>query len=116
MTRRLLAGIGGLGAGAALVGVGGFAYGGRGTRQAAPTEPAAPLRDLPEVRSRGGLLEHTLTIAPARPVVGGRRLHLGKTVYHCRILPHEDNGMMGNLFINQPGTPGRPSHTSPGAA
>lgn len=23
----------------------------------------------------------------------------GKTVYHCHILPHEDNGMMGNVLI-----------------
>ncbi|KZM74665.1 multicopper oxidase family protein [Nocardia terpenica] len=23
----------------------------------------------------------------------------GKTVYHCHILPHEDNGMMGNILI-----------------
>lgn len=28
----------------------------------------------------------------------------GKTVYHCHILPHEDNGMMANLFIYPPGT------------
>jgi FtsP/CotA-like multicopper oxidase with cupredoxin domain len=24
----------------------------------------------------------------------------GKTVYHCHILPHEDNGMMGNVLID----------------
>lgn len=24
---------------------------------------------------------------------------VGKTVYHCHILPHEDNGMMGNVLI-----------------
>ena len=24
----------------------------------------------------------------------------GKTVYHCHILPHEDNGMMGNILID----------------
>ena len=28
----------------------------------------------------------------------------GKTVYHCHILPHEDNGMMANLYIYPPGT------------
>lgn len=28
----------------------------------------------------------------------------GKTVYHCHILPHEDNGMMANLYIFPPGT------------
>ncbi|GAU69278.1 blue copper oxidase CueO [Streptomyces sp. NBRC 110611] len=40
----------------------------------------------------------------------------GKTVYHCHILPHEDNGMMGNLLINPPpGTPGNPSRAG-GAA
>ncbi len=27
----------------------------------------------------------------------------GKTVYHCHILPHEDNGMMGNVLISPPG-------------
>ncbi|WP_306357923.1 MULTISPECIES: multicopper oxidase domain-containing protein [unclassified Nocardia] len=27
----------------------------------------------------------------------------GKTVYHCHILPHEDNGMMGNVLIVPPG-------------
>lgn len=27
----------------------------------------------------------------------------GKTVYHCHILPHEDNGMMGNVLITPPG-------------
>ncbi|GAB3488463.1 multicopper oxidase family protein [Amycolatopsis cihanbeyliensis] len=26
----------------------------------------------------------------------------GKTVFHCHILPHEDNGMMGNLLISPP--------------
>ncbi|SFQ71468.1 Multicopper oxidase with three cupredoxin domains (includes cell division protein FtsP and spore coat protein CotA) [Amycolatopsis arida] len=26
----------------------------------------------------------------------------GKTVFHCHILPHEDNGMMGNLLITPP--------------
>jgi FtsP/CotA-like multicopper oxidase with cupredoxin domain len=26
---------------------------------------------------------------------------VGKTVYHCHILDHEDLGMMGNLVINQ---------------
>jgi FtsP/CotA-like multicopper oxidase with cupredoxin domain len=25
---------------------------------------------------------------------------VGKTVYHCHILPHEDNGMMGNVLIS----------------
>jgi FtsP/CotA-like multicopper oxidase with cupredoxin domain len=29
----------------------------------------------------------------------------GKTVYHCHILPHEDNGMMANVMIHPPGTP-----------
>lgn len=29
----------------------------------------------------------------------------GKTVYHCHILPHEDNGMMANLLICPPGAP-----------
>ncbi|NUQ95096.1 MAG: multicopper oxidase domain-containing protein [Streptomyces sp.] len=66
----------GAGAGAALIGVGGWAYGDRDSRSTAPTAPGAPLRDLPEVRSRNGLLEHVLTIAAARPVIGGRRLHL----------------------------------------
>lgn len=28
----------------------------------------------------------------------------GKTVYHCHILPHEDNGMMANLLICPPGS------------
>lgn len=28
---------------------------------------------------------------------------VGKTVYHCHILPHEDNGMMGNVLISPPG-------------
>ncbi|MXO57064.1 multicopper oxidase domain-containing protein [Altererythrobacter gangjinensis] len=28
----------------------------------------------------------------------------GKTVYHCHILPHEDNGMMANVFIHPEGT------------
>ena len=28
----------------------------------------------------------------------------GKTVYHCHILPHEDNGMMANMLICPPGT------------
>jgi FtsP/CotA-like multicopper oxidase with cupredoxin domain len=28
----------------------------------------------------------------------------GKTVYHCHILPHEDNGMMANVMINPKGT------------
>ncbi|UQA97075.1 multicopper oxidase family protein [Streptomyces halobius] len=74
--RRLLSGIGGLGAGVVLVGMGGNAFGGRAMRTVAPTDVGAPLRDLPEFRSRGGLLEHTLTIAAARPVIGGRRLHL----------------------------------------
>ncbi|MDV6013630.1 multicopper oxidase domain-containing protein [Haloechinothrix sp. LS1_15] len=27
----------------------------------------------------------------------------GKTVYHCHILPHEDNGMMGNVLISPEG-------------
>lgn len=31
---------------------------------------------------------------------------LGKTVYHCHILPHEDNGMMGNVLIAPPGEVG----------
>lgn len=25
---------------------------------------------------------------------------IGKTAYHCHILPHEDNGMMGNVPID----------------
>ncbi len=25
---------------------------------------------------------------------------IGKTVYHCHVLPHEDNGMMGNILID----------------
>jgi FtsP/CotA-like multicopper oxidase with cupredoxin domain len=28
----------------------------------------------------------------------------GKTVYHCHILPHEDNGMMANMLICPPGS------------
>ncbi|NNH70587.1 multicopper oxidase domain-containing protein [Nocardia uniformis] len=28
---------------------------------------------------------------------------VGKTVYHCHILPHEDNGMMGNILIRPAG-------------
>ncbi|UGY94768.1 multicopper oxidase family protein [Streptomyces gobiensis] len=75
--RRMLRGLGGVGAGTALLGIGGWAYASRGGEQApALTDEGAPLRDLPEVRSRGGLLEHTLTLAAARPVVGGRQLHL----------------------------------------
>jgi FtsP/CotA-like multicopper oxidase with cupredoxin domain len=27
---------------------------------------------------------------------------VGKTVYHCHILPHEDTGMMANLLIRRP--------------
>lgn len=33
---------------------------------------------------------------------------VGKTVYHCHILPHEDNGMMGNLYIRPAGAPTGP--------
>lgn len=29
---------------------------------------------------------------------------IGKTVYHCHILPHEDNGMMANILIQPPGS------------
>ncbi|WP_129663616.1 multicopper oxidase family protein [Phytoactinopolyspora endophytica] len=32
----------------------------------------------------------------------------GKTVYHCRILPHEDNGMIGTLLIQPPADTGEP--------
>ena len=28
----------------------------------------------------------------------------GKAVYHCHILPHEDNGMMANMLICPPGS------------
>jgi hypothetical protein len=30
---------------------------------------------------------------------------VGKTVYHCHILPHEDNGMMSVITLNPPGGP-----------
>lgn len=80
--RRVLRGVGGLGAGGVLASLG-WAYAHSGPLltdgrpgAAAPTDVGAPLRDLPEVRSRGGLLEHTLTVATTRPVVGGQRLHL----------------------------------------
>ena len=29
----------------------------------------------------------------------------GKTVYHCHILPHEDNGMMANIYLSKDGKP-----------
>ncbi|ESP99526.1 Multicopper oxidase mco [Streptomyces sp. ADI96-15] len=73
--------MGGLGAGGALAGLGwAYADGGPlvadGKPPRAPADEGAPLRDLPEVRSREGRPEHTLTVATTRPVVGGRRLHL----------------------------------------
>ncbi len=75
--RKLLKSLSGAGTGAALLGAGGWAAHAELTDPGvAPTEEGAPLRDLPEVRSRGGLLEYELTVAAARPVVGGRRLHL----------------------------------------
>ncbi|WP_165985240.1 multicopper oxidase family protein [Streptomyces sp. YIM 98790] len=77
--RRVLRGLGGIGAGAALAGTGAWWYAARGGPAAearVPTGAGAPLQDLPEIRSSGGVLEHTLTVAAARPVVGGRRLHL----------------------------------------
>jgi len=33
----------------------------------------------------------------------------GLTVYHCHILPHEDNGMMGTVCISGPGAPCTPN-------
>ncbi|MGW0734769.1 multicopper oxidase domain-containing protein [Streptomyces sp. NPDC002851] len=77
MSRRgLLTTLGGVGAGGALMGVGGWARAGLNDTPMATSGIGAPLRDLPEVRSRSGLLDHTLTVAAARPAVGGRRLHL----------------------------------------
>ncbi len=29
--------------------------------------------------------------------------HVGKSVFHCHILPHEDTGMMSNFLILPPG-------------
>ena len=34
----------------------------------------------------------------------------GLTVYHCHILPHEDNGMMANILLFDPPTGFGPSH------
>ncbi|GGM62944.1 hypothetical protein GCM10012275_37040 [Longimycelium tulufanense] len=37
-----------------------------------------------------------------RPDIPGRNVYPSKTVYHCHILHHEDNGMMGVLLIDPP--------------
>lgn len=37
----------------------------------------------------------------------------GLTVYHCHILPHEDNGMMGTVCISGPGAPCTPTPNPP---
>lgn len=76
-TRRdVLRGIGGIGAGSALTGLTGYAS---GTETAAPPALATEgeiLKDLPQVCSRSGVLDHTVTVATTHPVVGGRQLHL----------------------------------------
>lgn len=89
--RRMLAGSGGLLGVGALAGVGWVSL--AGDQQPAPSageqsqtghersrllagESGAPLRELPEVRSRGGELWHTMTVAAAHLRVGGREAHL----------------------------------------
>lgn len=45
---------------------------------------------------------------------GGSNLsQIGKTVFHCHILPHEDTGMMQNLLIKPRNQPFAPSIFDP---
>lgn len=48
-----------------------------------------------------GTVMDTIWTGKAQTVVVWTRFkqHVGKTVYHCHILPHEDTGMMHNLLI-----------------
>jgi FtsP/CotA-like multicopper oxidase with cupredoxin domain len=42
--------------------------------------------------------------------------YTGRFVYHCHILAHEDNGMMGLIEVSEPGTPSAAGGTAPTVA
>jgi FtsP/CotA-like multicopper oxidase with cupredoxin domain len=48
-----------------------------------------------------GLIQDTIWVPTGKPVVVRMRFKefVGKSVYHCHILPHEDTGMMQNFLI-----------------
>ncbi|WP_344032439.1 multicopper oxidase family protein [Streptomyces luteireticuli] len=94
--RRVLRGVGALGTGSALAGLAGAAI--QATDEdaagATPRQDDGPLlRDLPQVSSRAGRLDHTLAMATTSTVVGGRRLRLDTY----------NNGLPGEVLRIRPG-------------
>ena len=62
-----------------------------------------------------GTIKDTIWIPAASTVVIRMRFKefVGKTVFHCHILPHEDTGMMQNLLIKKRDEPFPPSIFDP---
>lgn len=56
------------------------------------------------VKQPPGLIQDTVWVPVNKPVVVRMRFkqYVGKAVYHCHILPHEDTGMMQNFLIVDP--------------
>jgi suppressor of ftsI len=52
-----------------------------------------------------GTIQDTVWVGAGQTVVIRQRYkqHVGKSVFHCHILPHEDTGMMANFLILPPG-------------
>ena len=50
-----------------------------------------------------GVILDTIWISPNTTVETRVKFveFVGKTIYHCHILPHEDTGMMHNLLIDE---------------
>ena len=55
------------------------------------------------VAQPAGTLMDTVWVTPGQDVVIRSRYKqwVGKSVYHCHILPHEDTGMMRNFMIEE---------------
>ncbi|MBH1933378.1 multicopper oxidase domain-containing protein [Streptomyces sp. AV19] len=89
----MLRGVGALGAGGALAGLAGAAAGPDAAGTTTRHDDGPPLRDLPQVSSRAGRLDHTLAMATTRADIGGRRLRLDTY----------NNGLPGGILRIRPG-------------